>query len=400
MLLNLERAKATMEKYDLAALVAAAPENVYYLSDFGFSHVFVFAQYGVAAAILPRSDDIEPTLLVSQSSVPYLEVKPTWMPDVRMIGSDIGFAISTDLELTEREARIRDRWTDLADKGCSPNRQEVLASVLSEMGLAGAKLGFDDVRVMLELQERGIARADQREAINVFRETRLVKTTDEVGILRRAARINQESLRAAANLLQDGITMRELRTAWQSGMVLQGAVPVEFYSGGFDRPWPTGDDSYKLKSGDHMVLDSAGTYKHYWADVGRTGTVGRPSARAEEVYEGLLAIYRTCVPMLRPGVSSAAIKEAAREAAPAGMRDGLITLVHPLGLEIYEMPQRYGEVAGEDFTLEAGMVVSCECCLYIEFPWGAMQLEDTYLIRDGEPELFGVLPQALLLGGA
>ena len=34
MLLNRERALATMEKYDLEALVATSAENVYYLSDY------------------------------------------------------------------------------------------------------------------------------------------------------------------------------------------------------------------------------------------------------------------------------------------------------------------------------------------------------------------------------
>jgi Xaa-Pro dipeptidase len=401
MLLNIERARATMEKYTLDAIIAAAPENVYYLSDFGYSHLFMRAQYGAAAAILPRSEDIEPSLLISEQDVPYLDVTPTWMPDVRTISSGQACPISRDLELTAREMRIRDLWADLAKrKPTSSNRQELLASVLTEKGLAGARLGCDDVRVLLELQERGVARSDERDAINVFREIRLVKTSQEIDILKEAARINEDSLRAAANLLREGVTMREVRNAWRCAMVLQDALPVIFYAGGFDRPWPVGDDSYRLKSGDHVLLDCAGTYKYYWADVGRTGTVGPASSRVKEVHENLLEISRVCVPMLRPEVTSAAIKEAARQTARDGVREGLSTLLHPLGVEIYEMPQPYGEVLQEDFTLEAGMVVSCEYCLYTEFPWGVVQLEDTYLIGDGEAEFVGTLPQTILPGDA
>ena len=43
MLLNRERALATMEKYDLEALVATSAENVYYLSDYFTEHLYHFA---------------------------------------------------------------------------------------------------------------------------------------------------------------------------------------------------------------------------------------------------------------------------------------------------------------------------------------------------------------------
>lgn len=396
MLLNLDRAKEIMEKYDLDALVAAAPENVYYLSDFGFSHLFIFAQYGVAAAVLPRDENIPATLIVGEVDIPHLEVNPTWMPEIRMIGS-LGAHFSEAVELTDREARIRDSWTRIATRGLrSPNRQVVLAACLKELGLGNSRLAFDDLRVMVELREMGVCDESAVDGVNIFREIRLKKTPAELSLLREAAVMNQTALRQALPLLKDGVTMREVRNAWRVSMVLQGATPVEFYAGGFDRPWPMGSEMYRLRDGDHMQLDGAGTYKHYWADVGRTGVIGGASPRVEEIHGRLLEIYETCVPMLRPGVSSAEIKEAARECASDDLRKGLNTLMHPLGLEVYEMPQPYGEVEREDFTLEVDMVVALECCLYMEFPWGVMQLEDAFIVGDNSVELLGDLPQALL----
>jgi Xaa-Pro dipeptidase len=235
------------------------------------------------------------------------------------------------------------------------------------------------------------------EAINVFRHIRMVKTPDELALLERACRINEDALRAAVNLLRPGTAMREVRTAWRAAMVLQNAAPVEFYAGGFERPWPMGDEGYRLRDGDHLLLDCGGTYAHYWADVGRTGVVGEPSERVLEIHAQLAAIDDHCRPLLRPGVSTAAIKQAAREVAPAALRGGLAALLHPLGLEVYDMPQPYGEVEREDFVLEAGMVVNLECSLYFEFPWGVMQLEDTFVVeRDREARRLGSLPRELL----
>ena len=60
MLLNRERARATMDKRGLDALVAVTPGNVYYLSDYGTEHSFHFAPWGLSCAILPRDETIQP----------------------------------------------------------------------------------------------------------------------------------------------------------------------------------------------------------------------------------------------------------------------------------------------------------------------------------------------------
>src|SRR5262245_18385701 len=70
MLLNRDRARATMERYGLDALVAVTPENVYYLSDYGTEHSFHFAPWGLSSAILPLSESTPPTLAVHEWSCP------------------------------------------------------------------------------------------------------------------------------------------------------------------------------------------------------------------------------------------------------------------------------------------------------------------------------------------
>ncbi len=396
MLLNRERALEVMDKHDLDALVACTPENVYYLSDYGVSHSFIFALYGVSAAVFPRDESVPATLFVGEVDVPYLEEHPTWMPEVRMIES-FGSYVPPGVDLTERERRVSELWSAMRAKGSlSPNRQEVMAGVLRELGLADARLGFDDVRAMLELQSAGIAESTGADAFNIFREIRLVKTPREIELLREAARINEECLQETAQLLTEGTVIGDLARRWKSSMALRAAAGIEFYAGGFDRPWIFGSGSYRLRDGDHVLLDGSGTYEHYWCDMGRTGCVGAPSGRVEELYGVLADCYEQCVPLLQPGSSTVTIKKAASEAVRSHMTDGFTPLLHPLGIELYDNPQPLGEIEREEFVLEAGMVVNLETALYVEFPWGVLQLEDTFLVREDGPESLVSLPRDLI----
>jgi Xaa-Pro dipeptidase len=394
MLLNRERALDVMERHGLDALVATLPENVYYLSDVGENEHFLLGAYGSTAAILPRDEGLVPTFLVGELHVPYLLERPTWMPEVRMIGG-IGGYVPEGAQLSAAEQQVADFWQTMRPKSAgTPNRQEALAAALRELGLQDGRLGFDDVRVMLELGEAGIARTTASDALNVFREIRLVKTPAELRLLKKASQLNDTALAAAANLLGEGVLLREVRECWATSLVLQGAVPGNMSIGGYDRPWPTAPSSYRVKEGDHVTLDGCSHYAHYWADVGRIGCVGAPSARLEHLWGVVLDIHVKCVALLRPGESTEAIKEHAFEVAPAADRDGVVPLLHTLGVELYDMPQRPGEVEREDFMLEPGVVVNLECP-FLEFPWGEVHLEDTYVITESGSERLGTLPQEL-----
>jgi Xaa-Pro aminopeptidase len=129
--------------------------------------------------------------------------------------------------------------------------------------------------------------------------------------------------------------------------------------------------------------------------VGRTGLVGAPSARLEQLWDVVLDIHEKCRSLLRPGETTTTIKAHALEVAPPETRDALAPALHPLGVELYDMPQRPGEVEREDFGLEPGMVVNLECP-FLEFPWGEVHLEDTYLITASGAERLGMLPQELV----
>jgi Xaa-Pro aminopeptidase len=391
MLLNKDRALAIMEERDVDALVATTPVNVYYLSDYGTEHTFHFAPWGLSCAVFARDDDIPATLLVQEWEVPHVSECPSWMPNLR-VQTGVETYVPDGVALGPAEEKLVAAW-DEGRKSGNPNRQRLLGATLVELGLGDARLAFDDVRVMLELQENELVDARVFDGTNLFREIRVIKTPEELVLLREAARMNQVALESVAALVRPGVSCGELVRHYRSTMTALGGYGSHMTGGGASHPWLTFPDlSYRLKEGDILHLDPAGHYLHYWADLGRTAVLGRPSARFEEFYGTLQEVHRVTDPMLQAGVSTETIRTTAREVAARSMPQGFLPLVHSIGIEQYDHPQSLGAFLSEDFLLEDGMTVNFET-LYFELGWGMLQLEDTYVIGTGEPSRLASLAQ-------
>jgi Xaa-Pro dipeptidase len=392
MLLNRERALATMEKYALDALVATSAENVYYLSDYGTEHSYHFARGGFAGAVLPRDPERPPTLIVQEWELPHLTERPSWMPETRVLtGFDVYAPDGAELGPTER--RLLELIAEGRERG-SDNRQRLLARVLDELGLSSGRLAFDEPATVDELRANELPGLEAAGGVNVFREIRGVKTPDEVTLLRHAAKAVETALAGVANILDVGVTPRELLRYYRAAMAEQGGYGSHMTGGGGVHPWLSHPNmSYRFEEGDVVYLDPAGHYRRYWGDIGRAAIVGEPTAKLEERYGRLQECHRTVVPMLRAGTRSADVTAAARRAVEGHLAGGFVPLIHSIGLEHYDHPQSLGTFLSESFDLEAGMVVNFET-LYFELGWGLIQLEDTYLVSTGEPERLQATPQA------
>jgi Xaa-Pro dipeptidase len=391
MLLNRERALATMEKYDLEALVATSAENVYYLSDYFTEHLYHFAPGGFAGAVLPRDADKPATLIVQEWELPQLTEKPTWMPQTRVL---TGFDVYAPegAELGPSETKLLELIGEGRKRG-GDNRQRLLASVLAEQALGSARVAFDEPATVEELRANELPDAQSVGGVNVFREIRNVKTPDELTLLRHAALVNETALRTVANILDVGVTPRELLRTYRASMAEQGGYGSHMTGGGGIHPWLSHPNlSYRFKEGDVVYLDPAGHYHRYWGDIGRAAIVGKRTAKLDERYGRLQDCHRAVVPMLRPGVRSEDVTAAAHRAVEGHIAGGFVPLIHSIGLEHYDHPQSLGTFLSESFDLEAGMVVNFET-LYFELGWGLIQLEDTYLIGEGDPERLQTTPQ-------
>jgi Xaa-Pro aminopeptidase len=398
MFLNRERANDLMDREGIDALVATTPENVYYLSDYGNQHTFHFGPWGITAAILPRDPEIEPTLLVADWELPHISERPSWMPGLE-VQAGLAPYVPSETPLSESEAQLVNMWHRGGETGL-PNRSRLIARTLTALGLGSSNLLFDDSRVMLELKARELGAASVEEGLNLFREIRLIKTPDELVMLRTAAQKNQAALVATAAMVDEGVSTGQLVNHYLAAMSSQGGYGSHMTGGGRDRTWHTyPDPTYRLQKGDIYNMDPAGHYRYYWADMGRAAEVGGPSAKFEHLYGALQECMSSIEPMLVPGVSTADIKAETLGIVAETMPAGLLPLIHSIGIEQYDHPQSIGEFLSEDFVLAGDMVINYEIP-YFEFPWGVLQLEDTYHITTDGPKRLATLAQEPFYAGS
>ena len=117
----------------------------------------------------------------------------------------------------------------------------------------GKKVLIDDLRIEKWLSEEKVLISIVYSDPELFNEIRMVKTENEVEIMREAAIINEQSMLAAIDFMSEGATWEELENFYMSEMAkeeerLYDAVWVSY---------PTGF----AKKGEPIMFDALGQYK-------------------------------------------------------------------------------------------------------------------------------------------
>jgi Xaa-Pro aminopeptidase len=389
MLLNEERAREVMERHGLDAFVATTGENVHYLSDYASVISHNFSRWTTAAAIFPRDPQRPPTLVCREMDV--YHAAHTWVPNLR-VQRGFSYYVPEGAQLSDSDRQREER---LVTHGVSDfsNFQRLVGQTILDLGLGKARLGFDDCRIMLDFSANELADADLVEAVNVLREVRIVKTEPEIKRMREASLRNQIALESTATLASEGRTTGELIRHFRAVMNLYGGYGSHVTGGGDANPWMHHDDlGYRLKPGDHMLLDPAGTYQFYWGDQARNVALEPIDPKLQEIAAVLIACHGEIVPLMQPGANSFELEAHAREFVKGTIAEpGFLPLFHSIGLEQYDQPQALGEFFSEPLIFEPNMTINLEA-LYYELGWGAMNIEDTFLITPAGPERLGTLP--------
>lgn len=391
MLCNLDRLREGLQRDGLAAVVATTFENVLYLSDFGNPLPY---QTGTAAAAIVPADPSRPAILVV--GMPYLAhlvVEPTWMPQVEVFGS-IGIEVNRDVELSHPESAV------LASVQAAEGRRHAslphaVSAALSSLGLLAGTVAFDQPAFAARVPDWSGTAVD---ASAVLSYAQLIKTPAEVERLRRASLINEQAFAAANAKLVDGGDWIDVTRTWYATWAAQGGTGA-FWGGGSgahaSQFYPL-QTAYPLHAGDLIRYEGGGTYEGYWADSGRTASIGVPSDRARTYVRALKAGAELAQELIRPGATGEEIctkvLEAIRRSGIPNFPDANVW-GHGIGLHLNEAPRLRAGVPG---TLEPGMVICFETP-YFELGWGGLQVEDTYLITETGNEIMTFADRDLLV---
>lgn len=412
-LINHARALARMERDGLDALVASVPRNVYYASGFWTRISEWGFQENQAAVILPRDPAKPATLVVPEFAIAGLLESPTWIPQVRVtefLNTSFIAHEPEPVRLDPLQSDVERLYADKVRGGMAPDIVRGTAEALADLGLADARVGFDDLRLAQHVGGAlpGLRVAD---ALDAWLDIRKVKTPLEVEFLRRGAAINEAGLRDILPAIRPGVVWRDVAARFRNHVQAAGAnllsaqKALQFgaeYGGEYFPDLMFADNDWKVRRGQVIIFESWGTWSNYAFDVSRTVHVGEPSAEYRRICEVISAGQREAERELRAGRTTHDVWKAMSAIAFAmdvpTPRKTLVFL-HSIGLDIIELPGGYPAFGRlKDFELEENTVVNFEW-LYFGHSVAPFHLESTYLIgRDGA-ECLHTLPQTLTVVG-
>lgn len=276
-------------------------------------------------------------------------------------------------------------WGEFTDKPMT-----VLAGLLSELGLAGARIGIElDYLPAAAHREltAGLPKATFDRADELLARLRQIKTPAELELMRRLSRIADRAIRDALVEATVGTTEMEIAAALTRGIFEQGAENFKLLivATGERSVFPNvGPTQRRLRPGDICRVEIFAMINGYHAGVCRTARVGPPPAHAEAIWRNLVECKYLTLEMMKPGASSRAIYEAFIRHLGKLNLPPISFLGHGIGLHLHEEPYlgTYSDVA-----LEAGMVLGFEPLVYNTGHGFGMQNKDVVAVTESGSSL-------------
>ncbi len=378
---KLDRVRVLMRERELDAIVARAPDNVLYLTNF-------WGMKGYDAVVFPREG--EPKLICLEASADDA-ARTAWTGDVRT------FAGYHPSDPRPPVARVLEAAVAAAEEYGGIGLELSLGTQASDRMVGEpttfTKAWFD-------------AFPDAADATPLLAEARAVKTPQEIERLRLANEIAGAAMDHVRGLIRPGMTEAQVAAEWLGfvhgeGTGWAGKVDLAL---GFSLVWSGPGIKTFTATTDRPVVESEPTLFEiwvcadgYWCDHTKNLVCGELDERYRELESGLVAVYETAIEHCVPGASLAELDRKIR----AGI-DGLgfpgqpsHPVAHGVGARAHEPP--YAHQAGGGDVRE-GMVFAIEPGCY----WpdgGGLRLEDNFLITAAGQEKLSPFPDGIVEAG-
>lgn len=269
------------------------------------------------------------------------------------------------------------------------------ASITAEVGNQAAlmgigKMGFEKDAMtygMYELYKASV-KADLVPVSGLIEKIRLIKTSEEINIIKVACEIADNAFSHILNFIAPGKTELEVSNELEFFMRKQGATSSSFdiiVASGVRSALPHGVATDKvIEKGDFVTLDFGALYNGYISDITRTIAVGQPSEKLVEMYNVVLESQLLALEKVGPGMTGIEADAVARDYLTSkgyGEAFGHST-GHGIGLEVHEGP---GLSFRSNTVLEPNMVVTIEPGVYLP-GIGGVRIEDDILITENGNE--------------
>lgn len=260
-----------------------------------------------------------------------------------LAGNDFSRQIVVNVE--EALAREKSRFKDIRSYNqFTQNPADLLADALLEAGVGSGRIAIEldylPAMDFMWLRDR-LPDANFVHARDLYFRTRMVKTSQEIAILRQIGELTEKVVGDVIAGLRPGQSERKVGSEIMNRMLEAGADAVSYQVGSGARSGiinckPTD----KIIALDDVVrIEVLGDKDGYRSNVTRTLVMGKPTKEQTRIWAGLIAARDICEGMLRPGTRVPDLWNAYLEACRArDIEPSLKFLGHGIGRTIHEEP--------------------------------------------------------------
>lgn len=301
------------------------------------------------------------------------------------------------------------RYVEQAEKEVAPNGFRVVKhdgiipkEVSKQVELHNVKsVAFEKDAMVYALYEqyKQALNVDFVPVSGVIEKIRLIKTPEEINIIKVACEIADQAFSHILTFIKPGITELDVSNELEFFMRKQGATSSSFdiiVASGLRSALPHGVATSKvIEKGDFVTLDFGALYNGYISDITRTIAVGQPSDKLVEMYNVVLESQKLAVDKVGPnmtGIEADAIARDYLKSKGYGEAFGHST-GHGIGLEVHEGP---GLSFRSETVLEPNMVVTIEPGVYLP-GIGGVRIEDDIVITKAGNEVLTHSPKELII---
>lgn len=301
---------------------------------------------------------------------------------ITVIAAD-SFAAQIVVSVEEKQAIARSRFKDIrVYDQFRDNPSDILADTLIEAGVATGRIAIElDYMPALDFIQlrRRLPEATFEECKDIYFRARMVKTDEEIGIVRRVGLLTEQVIHESIKEIRIGMTELDIARRLVDRMIAGGSTNFKYRVGSGINSSITncGTTNKRIEPGDIIRIEVLGDLDNYRSNVTRTAIAGKTTTRQKTLWASLIQAREICKTLLKPGTPVAELYRAYVTACrESGIEPTLKFLGHGIGQTIHEEPYI---TDSRDIVFERNITFTMEPLYMVPGEFG-FHVEDMYVI--------------------
>jgi Xaa-Pro aminopeptidase len=276
---------------------------------------------------------------------------------------------------------------------------EILRPLLAEHGLTGGRLAVDQANIsFIQSLAAHLPDLEVVDGDTVMQEARWTKTDLEIAVIEEACAIGDSVTQTALDNVRAGrreldVAADAMHTLFSLGGEMAHVITPFVASGEHMSPPHRLATDKIIRNQDLCFIDIGAMWNGYFADIGRTTIVGKPSKTQQKIYTAVYEGLMAGIEKMRPGFTNQDCADAIiAKIAEYGLEDHLFSLFigHGIGMGANEPPYIGETLPGATvYEFQPNMVFAVEPLVWVPDVrgGGGVRIEDMVLITEDEPHL-------------